>query len=119
MGVGATDTMGRVLAALKGEGPAASHFELCADVPKAGVLLALPALICCGLLSRTSEQFQMPKGYYSLAHIFLAVAFMVLARIKSVEGLRYCAPGEWGKIIGLDRIPEARTLRKKDRLAGR
>ena len=113
MGVGATDTAGRVLAALKGVGPAASHFEPCADVPKAGVLLALPALICCGLLSRTSEQFQLPKGYYSLTQVFLVVAFMVLSRIKSVEGLRYCAPGEWGKIIGLDRIPEAHTLRAK------
>jgi len=118
MGVGATDTSGRVLAALKGAGPAASHFELCADVPKAGVLLALPALICCGLLSRTSEQFKLPTGYYSLTHIFLVVAFMVLSRIKSVEGLRYCAPGEWGKIIGLDRIPEARTLRQKIDLLG-
>ena len=38
---------------------------------------------------------------------------MALARIKTVEDLRYCAPGEWGKLIGLDRIPEVRTLREK------
>ena len=38
---------------------------------------------------------------------------MALARIKSIEHLRYCAPGEWGKLLGLDRIPEARTLREK------
>jgi hypothetical protein len=118
MGVGATDTAGRQLAALKGVGPVETHFELCADVPKAGVLLALPALLCCGLLTQTEDQFQLPPGYYSLTHIFLVVAFMALARIKSVEGLRYCAPGEWGKVIGLDRIPEARTLRKKIDLLG-
>jgi hypothetical protein len=38
---------------------------------------------------------------------------MLLARIKSAEGLRYCAPGEWGKLLGLDRIPEVKTFREK------
>jgi len=27
--------------------------------------------------------------------------------------LRYCAPGEWGKLLGLDRIPEVKTIREK------
>ena len=27
--------------------------------------------------------------------------------------MRYSPPGEWGKLIGLDRIPEVRTLRSK------
>jgi len=113
MGVGATDTPGRMLAAIRGLGPVNSRFEWCADVPKAGVLLALPALLCCGLLAKSPAQFQLPQGYYGLSHIFLLVAFMARARIKTVEGLRYCAPGEWGKVLGLDRIPEARTLRAK------
>jgi hypothetical protein len=34
-------------------------------------------------------------------------------RIPSLEALRYVAPGEWSKPIGLDRIPEVRTLRQK------
>ncbi len=38
---------------------------------------------------------------------------MALARIKTIEKLRFCAPGEQGKLLGLDRIPEARTLREK------
>ncbi len=38
---------------------------------------------------------------------------MALARIRSLEQLRYEAPGEWGKLLGLDRIPEVRTLREK------
>jgi hypothetical protein len=41
------------------------------------------------------------------------MTFTALARLKSVEALRYAAPGEWGKILGLDRIPEVRTLREK------
>jgi hypothetical protein len=30
-----------------------------------------------------------------------------------VEQTRYQAPGEWGKLLGLDRLPEVRTLREK------
>ncbi len=41
---------------------------------------------------------------------------MALARLKSMEQLRYHAPGEWGKLLGLDRVPEVRTLRSKIRL---
>src|SRR5262249_17150466 len=55
----------------------------------------------------------MPEGFYPLESIFLLLALMALARIPSLEALRYVAPGEWGKLIGLDRIPEVRTLRQK------
>jgi len=27
--------------------------------------------------------------------------------------VRYCDPGEFGKIVGIDRIPEVKTLREK------
>jgi hypothetical protein len=44
---------------------------------------------------------------------------MALARIKTAESLRGKAPGEFGKLLGLDRIPEVRCLRKKmDQLSG-
>ncbi len=38
--------------------------------------------------------------------------------IQALEGLRYYAPGEWGKVLGLDRVPEVRTLREKLQLLG-
>ncbi len=38
---------------------------------------------------------------------------MALARIKNPEQLKQCKPGEIGRIIGLDRIPEVRCLRDK------
>jgi len=41
--------------------------------------------------------------------VFLLLAFMTLARLQSIEALRYRAPGEWGKLLGLDRIPEVKT----------
>jgi hypothetical protein len=118
MGVGAQDWSGRLLASVGQGGPVDSHFERCADVPKAGVLVALPALLASGLWQHTAEHFQLPKGYYGLVHLFLLVAFLALARVRSLESLRYCAPGEWGKVLGLDRIPEVRTLRAKLDLLG-
>jgi hypothetical protein len=38
---------------------------------------------------------------------------MALARIRRPEGLRHIPPGELGKVAGLDRVPEVRTLREK------
>ncbi len=38
---------------------------------------------------------------------------MALARIKNPESLKHCKPGELGRLIGLDRIPEVKCLREK------
>ena len=38
---------------------------------------------------------------------------MALGRIRRPEGLRSIPPGEFGKVVGLDRVPEVRTLREK------
>ena len=60
----------------------------------------------------------MPPGFYGLRSVLLLLAFMFLARVRNAERLRYEQPGEWGALLGLDRCPEARTLRRKlDQLA--
>jgi len=94
-------------------GGAAIKFERAVDVPGGGVVLALPALLQNGLLAHSRKFFSMPESFYRLESIFLLLAFMALARIRSLEALRYQPPGEWGKLMGLDRIPEVRTLREK------
>ena len=43
----------------------------------------------------------------------MVLAFAILMRIKSIESINTLSPGEFGKIIGLDRIPEIRTIREK------
>jgi hypothetical protein len=79
----------------------------------AGVLLLLPALLEQGLL-RTKEVYHIPENhYYGLESIVLTLAFMALCRIKNPEQLKQCKPGEIGRIIGLDRVPEVRCLREK------
>ncbi len=115
MGMGATRTLERVAASLGELNEAPVEFTPSMDVAHGGVLLALPALIVSGLLRHVTNFFQLARGYYGVESIFLLLAIMALCRVKAVEWLRYSAPGEWGKILGLDRVPEVRTLRQKMR----
>ena len=117
MGMGTCHVEARIAASVGELGsPVTPDFKPALDVPNGGVLLALPALLSIGLLKTTNQFFELPKGYYGLESLFLLLAFMSLARLKFIESLRYCSPGEWGRLLGLDRVPEVRTLRNKIRL---
>lgn len=116
MGRGASHVEARVAASFGVLDAVAPEFRPALDVPNGGVLFALPALLAMGLLQATDRYFTLPKGYYGLDSLFLLLAFLALARLPSLESLRDCAPGEWGKLLGLDRAPEVRTLRQKVRL---
>jgi hypothetical protein len=113
LGVATTRLDERLLASLGNLEAAPIRFEAVTDVPNGGVLCAVPALLAFGLLEHTPKKFSLPAGFYPLPAIFLLIAFLALARVKSIEAVRYEPPGEWGKLIGLDRIPEVRTLRQK------
>jgi hypothetical protein len=114
MGMGAQAIEARLAASIgKLDEPVVPDFQAAQDVPKGGILFALPALLATGLLKFSDKFFKLSKGYYGLDSLFLILAFTALARVKSIESLRYSAPGEWGKLVGLDRIPEVRTLRSK------
>jgi hypothetical protein len=113
MGYGATRTLERVAAAMGTIAEARVVFESARDIPQGGVLLALPALLSVGLLRHSQELYSLPAGFYSISSVFLLLALMALARIPSLEQLRYVPAGEWGNLLGLDRIPEVRTLREK------
>lgn len=105
--------MERLSASLGKLTEAAVRFENCIDVSFGGVLFSLPALLSNGLLHKSEEYFQLPAGYYGLSSVLIVLSFLVLLRVKSLEGVRYMPPGELGKLVGLDRIPEVKTLRKK------
>jgi len=77
-----------------------------------GVLFLLPSLLATGLLSY-NKIYNSLSGYYDLDTTILSLAFMYLCRIKNPEQLKHHSPGELGKLLGLDRVPEAKTLRKK------
>jgi hypothetical protein len=64
-------------------------------------------------LFRHLSSLPVLSGYYRTLHVIVLLAYMALCRIKAVEQLQYETPGELGKLMGLDRIPEVRCLRKK------
>ncbi len=116
MGMGATNTSGRIASSLGKAGPEKPHFVESVDVVNGGVMLAIPALLHCGLLHHIEKYFELPNGYYDINSIILLLAFSALSRVSSIEQLRFDPPGEWGKLLGLDRIPEVRVLREKIKL---
>ena len=117
MGRAARDVEGRMLASAGLMTEAKPVFAAPAHaVAHGGVLAALPMLLRAGLLGAANRLFRLPDGFYGLTTILLFVAFMTLARVRNPESLRYQAPGEWGAILGLDRCPETKTLRRKIRL---
>ena len=108
--VAATRVEDRVFAAL-GLQNAVISFDSCESVEYGGVLLLLPFLLANGLLSYKKYYSKRLSGYYDFDSVILTLAFMYLCRIKSAEQLKHHSPGELGKLLGLDRIPEARCLR--------
>jgi hypothetical protein len=113
MGIATERQTDRVASSLGLLSEAPPLFEPSANVCQAGVLLLLPALLCQGLLKGASVYNKLKKGYYGLVSTLLVLGFMALSRIKSPEGLKHCKPGEFGKLLGLDRVPEVKCLRGK------
>jgi transposase len=108
------DTDGRAAAAAGLlPGGVARTFGTALDVPFAGVLCALPALLANGLLHGVEDCFELAPGFYPVMTYFLLTAFMLLVRLRTPEKLRYSEPGEWGLLLGHDRCPEVKTLRAK------
>lgn len=89
------------------------EFTNCESLPFGGVLLLLPFLLETGLLSFKDHYRELDPGYYYIDTIVLLTAFMYLCRIKNPEQLKKVNPGDFGKLLGLDRIPEAKCFRKK------
>ncbi len=116
MGRAARDSAGRVAASAGAMDEARPRFdEPLSAVACGGVLAALPALLEEGLLQHADRFLALPKGCCGLTSTLLLLAFLFMARVRNPEALRHEAPGEWGAVPGLDRCPEARTLRRKIR----
>src|SRR5664279_1871055 len=85
-----------------------------AQLPLAGLLLALPALEMTGLLPVAAEVFPpMRKGFYGLRAVLLMGVFLALLREPRAEAATRIRPADLGRLLGLDRAPEVKTLRRK------
>ncbi len=119
MGVATKREVERVLARVGKIDEAKPQLEAMEAVPGAGGLLALPALLHEGLVEIGTEVYgSLSNGFFGLRSILLTFAFMALLRIKTPEQLTEHAPGELGILLGLDRFPEVKTLRRKLRELG-
>lgn len=87
------------------------RFQSCQSVEYGGVLFLLPFLLANGLMDYRHHYTQRNAGYYNYNQTLLTLAFMLLSRIKSVEQFKHLPPGEFGKLMGIDRSPEAKCLR--------
>ena len=114
LGVGTTRVIERVLAATGKLQQAEPRFEASSSVSNAGALFALPPLLSLGLLEVGEKVYgELRNGFYGLRSMLMCLAFMALLRIRNPDRMQFEAPGELGALLGLDRAPEAKTIRRK------
>jgi transposase len=107
-------SMDRLLAAMGLLDDATPLFAKAAGVPRAGVLLAVPSLVASGLLSVARKIYgSIGPAFYGLRTTLVAYVLLGLLRIPRPETLKEYAPNDLGRIVGLDRMPEVKTLRRK------
>jgi len=114
LGVATTRVLDRVLAARGKLTEATPEFEPSLSVSNAGALIALPSMLELGLLDVGEKVYgSLRNGFYGLRSMVLCLGFMALLRIRNPERMQFEAPGELGTLLGLDRAPETKTLRRK------
>jgi len=93
---------------------AAPMFRSGSRIPRAGVLLALPSLVHSGVFDCAHDTYgSIGPAFYGLRTSIVAMLLMALLRIKRPEALKEHAPDDLGRLLGLDRAPEVKTLRRK------
>jgi len=104
----------RSLACLGMLNDAAPMFADEKGVVGAGILFALPSLVQSGVFRVAAKLYgDIGPAFYGLRTTFLVLLFMALWRIKRPEGLKERDPASLGFVLGLDRAPEVKTVRRK------
>jgi hypothetical protein len=112
-------TMERALAAVGLIQQADTRLVSGRDLRCLGALGAIPLLMETGLLEVAERVYgRMRNGFYGLTSTMLTLFLMALLRIKRPEGLKRQPPEILGRLLGLDRSPEVKTLRRKLRELG-
>jgi hypothetical protein len=91
-----------------------------ASLPLAGALLVLPALAATGLLDAFASAYRSTRAaFYSVRALVLILVFCALIGEPRAEGLTRLDPVDLGRLVGLDRAPEVKTMRRRmEELAG-
>lgn len=89
-------------------------FTPCGRAPLAGLFLALPALAATGLAETAHSVYGgLPNGFYSLDTMLCESVFRALLGGARAEGATRIDPPALGRVLGLDRAPEVKTIRRK------
>jgi hypothetical protein len=84
------------------------------ELPMVGLLLILPALAEVGLLEIAEQVYgRLRRGFYGLRSLLLTLAFLALLREPRAEGATRIVPQDLGRVLGLDRAPEVKTIRRR------
>jgi len=84
------------------------------ELPRAGLLVAVPVLHAHGGLEVFQRLYQtLGAAFYGLRTTVLSLILLALLRIKRPENLKEYAPAPLGCLLGLDRMAEVKTLRRK------
>ncbi len=95
-------------------------FGTCHDVARAGLLLAVPILVLHGVFADAVKIFgNIGPAFYGVRNTVMSLLMMFLSRINRPEHLKEHSPWKLGAVIGLDRFPEMKTLRRKIRALSR
>ncbi len=106
--------MERLLASIGELDDAEPLFAKRAGLPRAGALLAVPLLTASGVFEAAEKVYgSIGPAFYGLRTSLLALLMLALLRIKNAESLKRYSPVELGHVLGLDRAPEMKTLRRK------
>ncbi len=91
-----------------------------ASLPLVGALVILPALAVTGLLEVAEGVYGRARAaFYGLRSLVLAIVFATVAGEPRAEGLTRIDPTDVGRLLGLDRGPEVKTMRRRlEALAG-
>ena len=93
---------------------AAPIFADAKAVPGAGVLCALPVLVASGIFRIAHKIYgEIGPAFYGLRTTLVTLLLMALWRIKRPEALKEHDPQTLGRVLGLDRTPELKTVRRK------
>jgi hypothetical protein len=104
----------RLLACFGPLDDAAPVFSSAPAVPGAAVLCALPVLVASGVFRIAHKLYgEIGPAFYGLRTTLLTLLLMALWRIQRPEALKEYDPQVPGRVMGLDRAPELKTVRRK------
>ena len=107
-------SLDRVMARLGLLDDAAALFSPGENVSWAGVMMAAVVLSTSPFLSLVKKSYgSIGPAFYGLRTVMMSYVMMALLRIQRIEDLRREDPRKLGRVLGLDRVAEVKTLRRK------